>query len=177
MLSKTKLTASFVYAGYSDYWGGHGDTICEDYSEHLLYAFYGRDTSLKDIIEQLVEDSWTGPASETLSEEVTEDDVRKALLDMLTKEGRANYGSGAVAECSAAWTDENTLEECPECGHVSDSEECPECGHVFDDDYDYESPIFVAVLTQYAEHGDGQALYWQALHGQALHGQALHGQA
>jgi len=145
------LSASFVYSGYSDYWGGYGETDCEEYSEHLLYASYGRDTSLRDIVDQLVEDSWTGPASETLPEDVTEDDVRRALLDgMLNDQGRADYNNGAIAECSATWGDCNAFDECPECGvsGCGGDDECANCGYVFEDeDYgDYESPIFVAVL-------------------------------
>jgi hypothetical protein len=152
------LSASYLYAGYSDYFGGHGETDCEEYSEHLLYAFYGRDTSLHDIIDQLVEDSYNGPAGETLPEDVTQDDVRAALLDMLTDEGRADFLCGAVAECSAAWTAANPLEDCP-CGNYTPDgegdEECPECGNVFDNDNydDFESPIFVVVL-RYEKGGE-----------------------
>jgi hypothetical protein len=145
------LSATFVYAGYSDYFQGHSERDCEEYSEHLLYAFYGRNTSLRDIIDQLVEDSYSGPASESLPEDVFDSDVRAALLDMLTDEGRADYLSCAIAECSAAWMDANPLDECP-CGDYTPDgegeEECPECGHIFDNDEhdDYESPIFVVVL-------------------------------
>ena len=145
------LSASYEYAGYSDYWGGHGEEDCEEYSEHLLYASYGRDTSLRDIINELIDDSWTGCAAESLHEGITQDDVRAALLDMLSDAGRAAYASGAIAECSYNWGDCNPLEDCP-CGNYTpdgeDEEECPECGHVFDNDNcdDYESPIFVAIL-------------------------------
>jgi len=120
------LSASYLYAGYSDYFGGHGETDNDEYSEHLLYAFYGKDTSLRDIIDELVEDSWNGPAGESLPEDVTQDDVRKALLEsMLNSRGRADYESGAIAECSAAW--------------MADTDDD-------DDEDDYESPIFVVVL-------------------------------
>ncbi len=118
------LSASIVYVGNSDYWYGYTETNCEEYSEHLLYAFYGRDTSLRDIVDGLVEDSWTGSTSESLPEDVTQDDVRRALLDdMLNDQGRANYENGAIANCSADWTEDTDIE-----------------------DDDYESPIFVAVL-------------------------------
>ena len=120
------LSASFVYADYSDYFSGYSETDCEEYSEHLLYAYYGRNTSLRDIVDQLVEDSWNGPASESLPEDVTEDDVRRALLDtMLNSRGRADYESGAIAECSAEWMADTDDDDCMD---------------------DYESPIFVVVL-------------------------------
>ncbi len=140
------LTASFVYSGYSDYWGGYVETDCDEYSEHLLYACYGRGTSLRDIIDQLVEDSWSGPAIDTLPDDVTEDDVRAALLDtMLNYIGRADYESNAIAECAAEWTTDNNLEHCPECDDDGAGDECPECGLCYNGD-DYESPIFVVVL-------------------------------
>ena len=145
------LSASFVYSGYSDYCKGYIETNCKEYSEYLLFVYYDRDTSPASIIDQLVEDWWSSPASETLPEDITQDDVRAALLDMLSDAGRADYASGAIAECSYNWGDCNPLEDCP-CGNYTpdgeDEEECPECGHVFDNDNcdDYESPIFVAIL-------------------------------
>ncbi len=144
------LTASYLYAGYSDYFQGFGEKDCEEYSEHLLYAYYGRNTTLRDIIYQLVEDSYVGPASETLPNGVTSDDVRAALLGtMLNDDGRADYLSNAIAECSAAWMDSNDTEECPDCGDPlpdDESGECDNCGHVFNYDEDCESPIFIVVL-------------------------------
>ncbi len=113
------LKASFLFSGYSDYFGGHG---CDDDSEHLLHAYYGRDTSLRDIIDYLVEDSWNGPASETLPEDVTDDDVRVALLAMLSDQGRMAYDSGALAECSVDWMEGA------------------------DDEEDSESPVFIVLL-------------------------------
>ncbi len=140
------LTANYLYAGYSDYFSGHG---CDD-NEYLLYAYYGRDTSLRDIIEELVEDSWSGPAGEELPNEVTTDDVREALGEMLSNQGREDYVSGALAECSRDFADANRLTECPEC--YSDDlgiDKCFDCDYAFeDDDYeDYcESPVFIVLL-------------------------------
>ncbi len=133
------LIASFLYSGYSDYFSGYG---CIEGREHLLYAYYGRHTTLHDIIDELVEDSYTGPASEELSD-ISDDDVRKALLGMLNDEGRAAYESGALAECAA---DMDRLTECPECEAELDDVEydcCPECDKWFHDD---ESPVFIIVL-------------------------------
>jgi len=126
------LSARYEYSGYSVYWGGHRETDNDEYSEHLLYAYYGKDTTLASIIDQLVEDSYSGPGCEMLPEDVTEDDVRAALLEMLSDEGRADYASGAIAECSSYWMEANDIE--------SGSED--------DEDDDYcESPIFIVVLT------------------------------
>ena len=125
------LTASFLYSGYSDYFQGHG---CKD-SEYLLYAYYGRNTSLRDSIEQLVDDSWSGPAGEELPEDVTMDDVREALGEMLSEQGREDYVSGALAECSKDFADANRLTECPECNSGDlDIDKCLDCGYEFKDD-------------------------------------------
>jgi hypothetical protein len=126
------LTASFLYAGYSDYFSGHGCADDAEHSEHLLYAFYGKDTTLHDIINQLVEDSWSGPASETLPEEVTTNDVRSALLDMLSSVGLADYVSCALAECAA-----DLVSACDDDDDDDDNE---------DDEDDCESPIFIVKL-------------------------------
>jgi hypothetical protein len=138
------LKAQYLYAGYSDYFGGYGCDDDEYHSEHLLYAFYGRGTTLRDIIDQLVEDSWNGPAGETLPEDTSQDDVRTALLCMLNCAGRSDYDSGALAACAAGI---EAPYDCPDCGTelVGDvgQEECPDCGEYNDDE---ESPIFVVVL-------------------------------
>ena len=134
------LTASYVYSGLPDYFGGYG---CKD-SEHLLYAFYGPNTSLADIIDGLVEDSWTGPASESLPEEVTDSDVRDALLEtMLNDKGRADYSNGALAECSEACEVETKCDGCGAKVGREDWPDCPECGMCVDI---LEPPIFVVVL-------------------------------
>jgi len=136
------LTASYLYAGYADYFQGYGCVNNDEHVECLLYAYYGRHTTLHDIIDQLVEDSWSGSADE-LPEEITNDDVRSALLAMLNDQGRADYESGALAECSS---NVDPLTECPDCNAEfddADYDQCPECNAWFDQD---ESPVFIIVL-------------------------------
>jgi len=138
------LTARYEYAGFSDYWSGHG-CADEDHKEFLLSTFYGRKTDLSDIIDRLVEDSWTGPASEELPEEVTDSDVRDVLLgEMLNDKGRDDYSNGVIAECSA---DYGADAECSGCEasltDVADGDACPACGN-WNDCWD--SPIFIVVL-------------------------------
>jgi hypothetical protein len=131
------LSASYIYSGYADYFCGHG---CDD-NEYLLYAYYGRHTTLACIIDQLVDDS----NDREIPKEVTTNDVRSALLDMLSSAGLADYISGALAECSAAI---DRLTECPDCEAELDGDTdydcCPECGEWFDDG---ESPIFIVLLS------------------------------
>jgi hypothetical protein len=132
------LNASYIYSGCPDYFGGHG---CND-NEWLLYAYYGPNTTLADIVDQLVDDGW---GNEGIPEEVTDSDVRKALLEtMLTDPGRADYASGFIAECAAAYEIDS---ECSECGGELSREDwpdCPECGRCVDT---YDSPIFVTLLS------------------------------
>lgn len=137
------LIASFLYSGYSDYFSGYDCIDNDEYSEYLLYAYYGRSTTLRDIIDQLIDDSWMGPTSEELPEEIITNDVRVALLAMLSDEGRADYESGAIAECSA---DMNRVTECPKCDVKlpdRDWDKCPNCGEWFDQG---ESSIFIVLL-------------------------------
>jgi len=147
------LTAHYLYAGYSDYFSGHGCADDDEHSEHLLYACYGHHTTLRDLVDQLVEDSWSSCAAETLPEEVTDRDVRAALLDMLSDEGRADYESGALAECAANM---DRLTECPDCDAELDGDEdydcCPKCGEWFDQD---ESPVFIVLLDYWKGEFDG----------------------
>jgi len=120
-----KLSASYLYAGHADGFGGHGCDENEDHTEVLLYAYYGRETTLRDIIDELVSDACNGCASETLPDDVTEDAVRTALLDMLSDAGLSAYEHGELAaeaaDLAAEWD--------------SDDE----------DDY-YESPVYIVLL-------------------------------
>lgn len=139
------LTARYEYSGFSDYWGGHGCANDDDHKEFLISTHYGRNTSLADIIDGLVEDSWSGSSSEDLLEEIDDSDVRDVLLgEMLNDKGRADYSDGTIAECSA---DYGADAECSNCGdsltNIADGDPCPHCYN--GDDYS-ESPIFIVVL-------------------------------
>lgn len=112
------LTANFIYNGLSDYFGGHG---CR-YNQTLLYAYYGSGTTLRNLIDQWVDDSCNGFASEYLPEVFSGYDVRKALLTMLTDLGRADYKAGALSEFAKDFTEA-------------------------DGDDDYESPVAIVLLT------------------------------
>lgn len=140
------LTAQYLYSGYSDYFNGFGCADDEERIESLVYASYGRHTTLRDIIDQLVDDSWTGPSCDELPEEVTDNDVREAILTgMLNDTGREDYESGALAECASNM---DRLTECPDCKAELDGDFdydcCPECNVWFDQD---ESPVFIVLLT------------------------------
>ena len=179
------LTASYVYSGMGDYFSGRGCADDDDRKEFLLYAFYGRKTSLADIVDELVCDTWNGSASEELPEDVTDSDVRDAIMtDMLNGHGRADVASGAIAECSADYDDANNLDVCRDCGASLGDEHKDDCSFVAgqresgdwdddeamevidedcdddddDDDDCGESPIFVIVLEYtYPEDCDDES--------------------
>jgi hypothetical protein len=138
-----KVTANYLFSGMIDYFGGYG---CKG-NEALLYAFYGYRTTLRDIIDEWVEDSWNGAACEDVPESVTQEDIRAALLDMLTDAGRADYANNAIAECAEAME----VPCCPDCGALVDEMHCEGCDKedtiVDEEDCDvYDSPITVVVI-------------------------------
>ena len=108
----SKLTASFLFSGYSDYWQGASGRGEEG---GAAFAYYGRRTTLRDLVDQWVEDSWTNDHDfEGMPEDFNEDDVKAAILESFTDAGRADYESDAVCEFSEEWNDCNP-ERCAEC--------------------------------------------------------------
>lgn len=146
------VTASYVFSGLGDYFGGWGT---EQGKSCLLYAHYDHCSTLRDIVDCAVDEFSMGYGSEELPEDVTEDDVRAAILDCLTDGGRADYESGALSEFAAEYAACNDLapgvdiedqvddsdlfmyEESPVCIFLIECEICEECGalaeHAIDD--------------------------------------------
>jgi len=114
-----KLTAGFMFSGYSDYWhgaSGRGET------GGAAFAYYGRDTTLRDLVDQWVEDSWTNDYDfEGMPEDFDDNDVRAAILDSFTEAGRADYNKGTVCEFSREWDDCNPP-RCADCDAFLDEE-------------------------------------------------------
>jgi hypothetical protein len=79
------VDATFLYSGMIDYWGGDGDRW--DDNAGCLFAHYGPASTLRDIIDDLVNDFIAGGDCDTLPEEVTDSDIRKALIEMLSDQG------------------------------------------------------------------------------------------
>lgn len=137
-----KVHASFEYVGYSDYWGGNGRRW--DRNAGCAFAFYGKETTLKDIVDQWVEDTWMGgDGFEDWPEEIGDDDIRAAILDMLSDAGRADYDSGALCEWAADLEDCDCGEEDCDCDEYCESpiavvlleyDACPDCGKPSGDD-------------------------------------------
>jgi hypothetical protein len=159
------VTAEFLYAGLPDYWQGNGDRWDDD--KGCLFAYYGAGTTVRDIIDGAVDDFLAGGDCDTLPEDVTDTNIREALLACLTDEGRADYHSGAVSEFALDYADTNNLNKCrgcdtsvgemhdADCPHRITFEDCPEydgCDILvveYDDCNEYEccdSPMVVFLI-------------------------------
>jgi hypothetical protein len=147
------LTATYIYDGLPDYWGGNGDRWNDNAG--CVFAYYGPFTTLRDIVDGAVDDFCAGGDCDTMPEEVTEEMVRAALLDCLTDAGRADYDSGAVAEVAAEYADVNGYNRCDVCGEMigePHDEGCSVEGELvveedcYDDDEFSESPFCVFLL-------------------------------
>jgi len=138
----SKITASYLYSGLPDYWGGDGRR--HDNDAGCLFAFYGANTTLRDIIDSAVDDFCDGGdfyvdnADVDPWVDVSQDEVREALLACLTAEGRADYDNNVISEFAAVYAACNDLDKCRECGHLIGSPHHVDCD----------------VLKDMAENGD-----------------------
>lgn len=104
----SNLTSRFEFSGYSDYWGGASD---RGRGGGCAFAYYGKDTTLRDIVDQWVEDAWSNEYDfEDCPESVTSDDIRNCILESLTEAGRIDYTNGAICEWSAEWVKINACD-------------------------------------------------------------------
>ena len=131
------LTASFDFSGYSDYWHGMSD---RGHGHGAAFAFYGKNTTVADLVDQWVEETWSNEYDfADLPESVTPDDIKACILESFTDAGRADYESGAVCEFSTAWAEDNGYDRCRGCGECVGDPHCDDCelsatGIVDDDD-------------------------------------------
>jgi hypothetical protein len=103
-----KISVTSEYVGMPDYWSGNGRRW--DDNAGCLFAFYNDETTLRCIIDQWVDDFWGGGDCDSFPEEVTSDDIRAAIMDSLTDEGRADYQADAL--CGPASDYEVEWEAC-----------------------------------------------------------------
>ena len=153
---KTKIKVSHEYSGMPDYWGGNGRRWDDDAG--CLFAYYGRNTSLRDCVDQWVDEFFNGGDCDSLPHNITENDLRDAILEAFTEQGRADYHSGAIAECSADFAAINGPPCCFDCeqelgeAHLDDCSFCD--GEVVEEDCEnefYDSPFWV-ILVEVEEY-------------------------
>lgn len=102
------IKATFIYSGMADYWQGNGDRWNDNAG--CLFASYGPDTTLRDMIDDWVDDFMGGGDCDTLPDNVMDSDIRAALLAMLSDQGRIVYESGALSEQAIEFAHANDLE-------------------------------------------------------------------
>jgi len=157
----SNITASYQYSGLPDYWygaGGRGER------GGCAFAYYGRNTTLHDLVDQWVDDAWQNEHDFAgCPEEVSSDDIREAIVDSFTEAGRADYASHAICEFSLDIEDERVCRECEEpIGDLHDED----CAYVIEqgmyevedddceDDNDMmESPIAI-MWIDWSDHPD-----------------------
>lgn len=148
------LTATYIYSGMPDFWGGDGRRWEDD--KGCIFAYYGRDTTLRDLIDSLVDDFNSGGDCDSMPDEITGDHVRTALLEMLSEQGRADYGCGAIAECAEEFAEVNPDEEDDDCSEspffvvLLECDVCSQCGKWCDHHVD---DICEACYTEEVEAG------------------------
>jgi hypothetical protein len=118
-----KLDATFIYSGMVDYWGGDGERWEDD--RGCLFANYDHTTTLRDIVEELVEDFNSGGDCDTMPEWITALDVKEAILATFSEQGLKDYHSSALSE----W--------------AMDCEPCEDCE---DGNCDCETPVVIMLL-------------------------------
>lgn len=105
-----KLNVSFEYSGFADYWSGNGRRW--DDNAGCLFAYYGPRTTMRELVDQHIEDFNSG--GDTVEKEAfdqfSDEDVRAAILDMLTTEGRQDYDNNAICEFALELAKENGID-------------------------------------------------------------------
>ena len=181
-----KLTISHEFRGMSDYWGGNGRRW--DADAGCVFAYYGKDTTLRDCVNQWVEDFWNGGDFDNSHldndpfADVTEDDIRAAILESMTEQGRADYESGTLCDGAADWEGDSDKWSCSVCRQSVTVESyeyaeigcpyCAECDREMerDDDAEYcESPVWILLIEledyededewDLCQHDDGYFLW------------------
>lgn len=118
------LRVTHEFCGYGDYWGGNGRRWDDDAG--CLFAYYSPKTTLRECVDQWVYDFFNGGDCDTI--DATEEEVRAAILEAFTYQGRDDYERGAI--CDPA----NDLEDFDEDGEspiwvlLIEQDQCPDCG-------------------------------------------------
>jgi len=145
------IHATYLFSGFIDFWGGDGARW--DDNKGCLFSHYGVGTTLREIVDGWAEDFCNGGDCDSFPEEITDSDIRIALLDILSPTDLEDYHSNAVAECAIKYAADNGLDTCKDCGQkIGEFHEslCTEgAGFVEDCDCeedDSESPVCIVLI-------------------------------
>lgn len=90
-----KVSATFVFSGMPCYW--QGEPGLDSTSKTVLFAPFDNETTLAQLLDSWVEDAM-GQDRESFAEDASEEDIRDALVAMLSPEGRESLGSNEPCE-------------------------------------------------------------------------------
>ena len=145
------IRASYLFDGFIDYWRGEGGRW--DDNKGCLFAYYGPRTTIREIVDSWVEEFYTGGDCDSFPESVTGNNIRDAIIEMLSPDGRVDYFAGTVWDGATEFAELNDLDQCSECrgkvGH--DHENCSRSGEIewtdCSDDLDNdESPVCIVLI-------------------------------
>lgn len=147
-----KFTATYIYSGNPDYWRGNGDQWDDD--KGCVFASYGSRTTLQQLVEDAVSDFNMGGDFDSFPEDVSDDDIREALLESFTDQGREDYYKGVVWDGAVEYMDLNDFDKCKECGNYIGTEHSEKCEFADDGDVeeehtgelDHEPPVVIWLL-------------------------------
>lgn len=103
-----EVEALFLYSGYSSYWCGDSERW-ED-NKGCLFTFYDHTTTLPELIEGWMEDFLMGGDCDSFPEEIETDQIKQALIDMLSPLGKVEYKQGdnaPICEMAEEFLDNN----------------------------------------------------------------------
>ena len=109
--AKRTVSATFLYSGMPDYWHGDGDRW--DENKGCLFAYYGPTTTLREMVDEWVDDSRNGDLDDKAAwSDVSDDEIRAALIEMLSPQGRKEYDDETAGPCefARAYADANGIE-------------------------------------------------------------------
>lgn len=152
------LSCCLEHAGMSDYWSGLGG---RGEGKGCAFAYYGHDTTLRDLVDQWCDDVHTNDYDfADMPESISDHDIRDCILCMFNTRGRADYDSGALCEWAAYCEDERECRSCGERIGESHYDDCDNAVGAFvegDDCEDYndfcESPQAI-ICINWEDHPD-----------------------
>jgi len=95
-MKTAQINVNHEFFGMVDYWGGNGRRW--DDNAGCLFAYVNSQTTLRDCVDQWVEDFICGGDCDSFPAEITAEQIREAILEGLTPQGRQNYADGALCE-------------------------------------------------------------------------------
>jgi hypothetical protein len=140
------IETTFLFSGMGDYWKGDGDRW-ED-NAGCLFAYYGAGTTLRELVDQWVDDYLSGGDCDSFTIDIDDGEIRESIVEtMLSDSGRADYANNAIAECAIEYADANDI--------VASDDDDDDDDDDFGDDFDDgESPVAIILVKIVVDDDD-----------------------